>query len=91
MQSPHNGKYRFPGTFAFFETPDASRPALLQSDPQQNLVFDDQNAQNSCTDLEAEFNEGQPGRVTGTIANSTVSGVMRPVLFYIVATDEAGE
>jgi hypothetical protein len=87
----HEGQYQFPGIFAFFDTPDASKPCLLQHDPQQSLAFDDQTAQNSCTDLEGNFNDGQPGTVTGTIAIRDVNGVTRPVLFYTSAKDDEEE
>jgi hypothetical protein len=79
------GRYRFPGTFAFFDTPGIPRPALLQFDPTQTGVFDDLAAQNTSGDLQTRFQDGDPGSVTGVLLNSDVNGVTRPVLFFTSA------
>ena len=84
--TPFSGTYKFPGTFAFFDTPASTRPALLQFDNPPTGVFDDLTAQNTAGDLQGRFQDGEPGTVTGVILDRDVNGIDRPVLFFTTAT-----
>lgn len=75
-----DGRFRFPGIFAFLEHP-GFRNALLQFDDPFTGVFDDLTAQNTSGTLQGQHQDGDPAHLTGLIQDTYVNGIVRPVLF----------
>lgn len=81
-----SGWYTFPGAFAFLATPASLQPVLLQFDVPFTGQFNAGAAAQTKQNLQARFQEGDSGQVTGVLQDRDVEGMVRPVLFFSSAT-----